>query len=116
MSVDYRSLLEDALSTIQEMRSELEAVEQAQTEPIAIIGMGCRFPGNVHSPESFWQLLHRGVDTVTDIPPSRWDVETHYDPDPDTPGKMYVRSGSFLEGIDQFDPQFFGITPWEATS
>ncbi len=96
--------------------SEMDGASPARPEPIAIIGMGCRFPGGVHTPESFWYLLSQGVDTVTEIPNSRWNVEAYYDPNPDTPGKMYVKSGSFLEGIDQFDPQFFGISPLEAAS
>ena len=84
--------------------------------PIAIVGMGCRFPGGADTPASFWQLLHNGVDTVTEIPPSRWDVEAYYDPQPNTPGKMYVRAGSSIEQVDQFDPQFFGVATREAAS
>jgi len=83
-------------------------------EPIAIVGMGCRFPGGANTPESFWQLLHNGIDAITDIPPSRWDIKTYYDPNPDAPGKMYVKAGGFLENIDQFDPLFFGMSPREA--
>jgi len=114
---DYRSMLENALLTIRDMRLSLKATEQAQTEElIAVIGMGCRFPGGVHTPESFWHLLHNGMDTVTEIPNSRWNVEAYYEPGRYQPGKMYVRTGSFLEGIDQFDPHFFGITPREAAS
>ncbi|MEM7344954.1 MAG: beta-ketoacyl synthase N-terminal-like domain-containing protein, partial [Chloroflexota bacterium] len=83
-------------------------------EPIAIIGMGCRLPGGVQTPDEFWQLLVNGVETVTDIPTDRWDVSAYYDPTPDTPGKMYTRQGAFLKQVDQFDPQFFGISPREA--
>ncbi|MEK8019991.1 MAG: type I polyketide synthase, partial [Candidatus Parabeggiatoa sp.] len=96
--------------------SAIEATPLGRPEPIAIIGMGCRFPGGVHTPESFWDLPIQGVDTVTEIPNSRWNLEAYYDPNPNKPGKMYVRAGSFLEGVDQFDPQFFGITPREAAS
>ncbi len=85
-------------------------------EPIAIIGMGCRFPGGANTPESFWQLLHNGTDAITDIPPSRWDLKTYYDPDPDAPGKMYIKAGGFLDDIDKFDPLFFGMSPREAIS
>lgn len=113
-NIDYRSLLEKAFLELREMRSELEAVEQAKTEPIAIIGMGCRFPGGADNPEKFWQLLRDGVDTVTEIPASRWNVDAYYDPDPEIPGKMYTRYGAFLEDVDKFDPQFFGIAPREA--
>ncbi|NJO78239.1 MAG: aminotransferase class I/II-fold pyridoxal phosphate-dependent enzyme [Cyanobacteria bacterium RM1_2_2] len=83
-------------------------------EPIAIIGIGCRFPGGVHNPASFWQLLCNGVDAITEVPDSRWDVQQFYDPDPTKPGKTNTRWGGFLEAVDQFDPQFFGIAPREA--
>ncbi|NDJ19426.1 type I polyketide synthase [Myxacorys almedinensis] len=81
-------------------------------EPIAIIGIGCRFPG-ARDPESFWQLLHNGVDSVSEIPRERWDVDAFYDPEPGTPGKMSTRYGGFLEQVDRFDPAFFGISPRE---
>ncbi|MBN1991919.1 MAG: SDR family NAD(P)-dependent oxidoreductase [Anaerolineae bacterium] len=89
---------------------------QAKTEPIAIIGMGCRFPGGVETPQAFWELLRQGQNTVTEIPASRWPVDDYYDPDPDAPGKMHTRHGSFLDQVDQFDPQFFNISPREAVS
>ena len=88
----------------------------ASTEPIAIVGMGCRFPGGVSDPRAFWQLLHDGVDAIREVPPERWDVDAFYDANPDAPGKMYTRWGGFLEGIDRFDPRFFGMTPREAVS
>ena len=88
----------------------------ATTEPIAIVGIGCRFPGGASDPEAFWRLLHDGVDAITEIPAERWDVDAFYDADPDTPGKMYTRWGGFLDGIDRFDPRFFGMTPREAVS
>ncbi|MEM7342898.1 MAG: SDR family NAD(P)-dependent oxidoreductase, partial [Chloroflexota bacterium] len=85
-------------------------------EPIAVIGMGCRFPGGVSTPEQLWQLLHDRVDAITEIPADRWDVEAYYDPDPEASGKMYTRSGGFLEQIDSFDPSFFGLSPRETIS
>lgn len=84
------------------------------TEPIAIVGMSCRFPGKANCPESFWQLLSEGVDALQPIPPDRWDVEAYYDPKKGRAGKMYVREGGFLEQVDGFDPQFFQISPREA--
>jgi acyl transferase domain-containing protein/acyl carrier protein len=84
-------------------------------EPIAIVGIGCRFPG-ADGPEGFWQLLRDGVDAVREVPGDRWNVDDYYDPDPEAPGKMNIRSGAFLDRIDQFDPQFFGIAPREAIS
>ncbi len=84
-------------------------------EPIAIIGIGCRFPG-ANSPEAFWQLLRDGVDAITEVPSDRWDNARFYDPDPTQPNKTNQRWGGFLEQVDQFDPQFFGIAPREASS
>ena len=111
---DDLSPLKRAIVELREMRSRLEEVERARTEPIAVVGMGCRFPGGADTPESFWRLLRQGVDAVTEVPPDRWDVDAFYDPDPDSPGRMYARHGSFLKDIDRFDPQFFGISPREA--
>ncbi|MCZ6805253.1 MAG: type I polyketide synthase [Proteobacteria bacterium] len=86
-------------------------------EPIAIIGMGCRFPGGASNPKAFWKLLCDGKDAIVDVPKDRWDVRRFYDPDPDKPGKTYVKQGGFLrEKIDHFDPLFFGISPREAES
>jgi phthiocerol/phenolphthiocerol synthesis type-I polyketide synthase C len=89
---------------------------QLASEPIAVIGIGCRFPGGVAGPDSFWTLLREGVDAITEVPPDRWDIDAYYDPNPDTPGKMYTRWGGFLSGVDRFDAKFFGITPREAAS
>ncbi|VFM98206.1 MAG: epothilone polyketide synthase D, partial [Candidatus Kentron sp. G] len=89
-------------------------IELNPTESIAIIGMGCRFPG-ADNPEGYWQLLQDGVDAIGEVPRERWDIDTWFDPDPKVPGKTYVRHGGFLSGIDRFDPQFFGISPREAT-
>jgi acyl transferase domain-containing protein/acyl carrier protein len=84
-------------------------------EPIAIIGIGCRFPG-AKDPDAFWQLLRNGVNAITEVPPDRWDINAFYDPDPAMPDKMNTRWGGFLDQVDQFDPQFFGIAPREAVS
>ena len=81
-------------------------------EPIAIVGIGCRFPG-ARGPEAFWALLRDGVDGVRDVPPGRWDAD-HYDPEPGRAGKLYSRRGGFLDEIDTFDAAFFGIAPNEA--
>ena len=79
-------------------------------EPIAIVGIGCRFPG-ADGPAAFWRLLRDGVDAIGDLPPGRWDLETWYDPRPDTPGTTYTRRGGFLDNVDMFDAAFFGISP-----
>jgi acyl transferase domain-containing protein/NADPH:quinone reductase-like Zn-dependent oxidoreductase len=84
---------------------------------IAIVGMGCRFPGGASSPGLFWDLLKSGEDAVVDVPPDRWDMRRFYDPDTDKPGKMHNKQSGFLkESINQFDPLFFGISPREAGS
>jgi myxalamid-type polyketide synthase MxaE and MxaD len=91
----------------------IESAQSSACEPIAIIGMSCRYPG-AGSLEAFWDLLKNGVDGVTEIPPERWDVDAFYDPDPAAPGKMNTRWGGFLDRIDQFDARFFNISPREA--
>ena len=85
----------------------------AADEPIAIIGIGCRFPG-ADGPESFWQLLSGGVDATSEVPSDRWDVDAFYNPDPSVPGTAVTRRGGFLPRIDCFDFQFFGISPRES--
>ncbi|MGD9547405.1 MAG: SDR family NAD(P)-dependent oxidoreductase [Candidatus Krumholzibacteriia bacterium] len=84
-------------------------------EPVAVIGLSCRFPGAPDA-RAFWKLLDEGVDAIAEIPADRWDVDEYYDPDPDAPGSMYTRWGGFIEDIDQFDARFFGISPREAAS
>ncbi|RPJ20130.1 MAG: polyketide synthase, partial [Chloroflexi bacterium] len=106
--------LNRALLALEKMEARLKAAENSQREPIAIIGLGCRFPGGATDAESFWRLLRDGVDAVTEIPAERWDVNAYYDADSEAPGKMYTRMGAFLDQVDQFDPQFFGIMPKEA--
>ena len=82
-------------------------------EPIAIVGLGCRFPG-AHGPAAFWRLLREGTDAIRVVPPDRWDAEALYDADPEAPGKVSTRWGGFLERVDAFDPEAFGISRREA--
>lgn len=103
-----------ALIAVRRLQGELDDLKRARTEPIAIIGMSCRFPGGANSPEAFWQLLAEGRDAVTEVPQNRYDIDAYYDPDIEAPGKMISRWGAFLDQIDQFDPLFFGISPREA--
>src|SRR6187401_1940728 len=83
-------------------------------EPVAIIGIGCRFPGGINHPDALWKLLVEGREAVSDVPPDRWNLEHFYDAEPGIAGKSIARRGGFIDGIDQFDPQFFGISPREA--
>ena len=87
---------------------------QQTREPLAIIGIGCHFPGGATSPQAFWDLLCTGIDATREIPSDRWDVRKFYDPDTKKSGKMNTFRGGYLERLDQFDAQFFGISPREA--
>ena len=88
---------------------------ERSAEPIAILGMGSRFPGDVNSPEDLWQLLSEGCDAIADFPGDRgWNLDALFGPDPDAPGATYVRGGGFLDNVGDFDPAFFGISPREA--
>ena len=112
--IDHGALLKKALREIKSLRAALAEAKSANREPIAIVGMGCRYPGQATNAESFWELLKSGTDAITEVPRSRWDIDALYDADPDAQGKMYTRFGGFLDGIDQFDAQFFGISPLDA--
>lgn len=106
--------LQKAVIALKEARNKIEALERQKNEPIAIIGMGCRFPGGANSPEAFWELLSRGKEVIVPVPSQRWDAEAYYDENPDLPNKTYARYGGFIDAVDQFDAQFFGMTPREA--
>ncbi|MCA0354199.1 MAG: SDR family oxidoreductase [Chloroflexi bacterium] len=83
-------------------------------EPVAVIGIGCRFPGGLVTPDAFWEFLKQGQDSIIEVPSDRWDIDAYYDPNPDAPGKMYTRWGSFLTDAPMFDASFFGLSPREA--
>jgi len=99
-----------------DLQTKLDAVQRAKTEPIAVIGMGCRLPGGANSPEQYWKRLRDGFDAIAEVPPDRWDADAYYDSDPDQAGKINTRLGGFLDQVDSFDAQFFGISPREAAS
>src|SRR5262245_26381982 len=108
MSSSNLSPVKQALVALEEMRAKVAGLERARTEPIAIVGMACRVPG-ANDTESFWTMLREGRDAVGEVPKSRWDSEELYDPDPDKAGKVSTRRGGFLDRIDEFEPEFFGI-------
>ncbi|HVV72270.1 MAG TPA: type I polyketide synthase, partial [Verrucomicrobiae bacterium] len=110
------SPLKRAIVELREMRAKLDDSERRLKEPIAIVGVGMRLPGGIHDEESLWKVLATGTDTVTEIPRERWDIESYYDPDPDKPGKMHTRHAAFIREVDQFDAEFFGVSPREAVS
>jgi acyl transferase domain-containing protein/SAM-dependent methyltransferase len=99
-----------------ELQARLDARERAREEPIAIVGMGCRFPGGATGPDAFWRLLRNGVDAISEVPRDRWDIDAYYDPDPEAVGKMTSRYGGFVGGIQEFDAPFFGMSPREAAA
>jgi acyl transferase domain-containing protein/SAM-dependent methyltransferase len=105
-----------ALVQLRQMRARVDEAERARREPIAIVGIGCRFPGGASSPEAFWDLLANGVDAIGEVPADRWDLGAYFDADPDAAGKIYTRYGGFLDDIDRFDASFFNISPREAAA
>lgn len=112
--VDNRTLMLDALRKIDSLQARLDQSEKKHSEAIAIVGMGCRFPGAEKGLDEYRQLLTQGLDAIGNIPAQRWAVEQYFHPDPDQPGKMYVKEGGFINRVDEFDAEFFDISPREA--
>ncbi|MFE1609200.1 amino acid adenylation domain-containing protein [Streptomyces albidoflavus] len=107
--------LQRAMAAVMRLQQRNEELENRRTEPVAIVSMTCRLPGGITTPEEYWRLLDGGEDAIGPFP-ERWDALDLYDPDSETPGKSYAREGGFLDSVDRFDAEFFGITPREALS
>ena len=118
---DFTAVMKNALQQIRELKAKLAEAEKSKAEPIALIGIGCRFPQgsdrqNIATPAQFWEFLCQGGNAVTETPADRWDLAAIFDPDPTTPGKTHIRQGSFLAQVDGFEPQFFNLAPREAVT
>jgi myxalamid-type polyketide synthase MxaC len=111
----FRKLVE-YLGGVRPARVSEQVTPTEAEASVAIIGMACRFPGGVTTPEDLWTLLSTGTDAIREVPPERWDTEAYYSEDPSVPGRTNTRWGGFVDGVDRFDARFFGISPREALS
>ncbi|MFE5123442.1 type I polyketide synthase [Streptomyces sp. NPDC056669] len=110
-----RGYIRQLTADLRRTRRRLRELESGGQEPIAIVGMACRYPGGVAAPEDLWELVCEGADVVGPLPPDRgWATDTLFDPDPEAPGRIYAREGGFLRDVAGFDAEFFGISPREA--
>src|SRR5262249_31886047 len=115
---DRRGVITEALRKIDDLSARLEIAENADTEPVAVVGMGCRLPGGVNTAGQYWRLLQDGASGIVRVPPERWDADAYYSDDHTVPGTICSREGGFLTSWqpDEFDAEFFGIAPREAAA
>ena len=114
-NTDTAKLLKQALKELKKSKDSVQRLEKEKHEPIAVIGLGCRLPGGANSPERLWELLENGEDAIVDMVDQRWVGDDFYDPDPEAIGKLYTKANGLVDDVDQFDAEFFGIAPVEAT-
>jgi acyl transferase domain-containing protein len=115
---DRRAIITEALHKIDDLSARLEIAEKGDTEPIAVVGMGCRLPGGVNNPDEYWQLLQEGRSGIVRVPSERWDADAFYSEDHSVPGTICTVAGGFITTWqpDEFDAEFFGIAPREAAA
>ncbi len=115
---DRRAIITEALHKIDDLTARLEIADKASTEPIAVVGMGCRFPGGANGPDQYWELLRAGRSGIVRVPSERWDADAFFTDDHTVPGTICNREGGFLTGWqpDEFDAEFFSISPREAAA
>lgn len=113
---DTRALLRQALTAIDDLTDRLHRAEASRHEPIAVIGMACRFPGGAVTPEKYWRLIREAASGIVEVPPDRWEIEGWYDPELREPGTSHTRFGGFIGAVDGFDAAFFGVAPREAAT
>nr|ATG32075.1 polyketide synthase [Nannocystis pusilla] len=114
MTTPELSPLKQALLALERLQARVDELERGRSEPVAIVGVGCRLPAGIDDPEALWQLLRAGGTTRVEVPAERWDIAAHHDPDPTAPGKVASRYGHFLRDVAGFDAAFFGVSPREA--
>lgn len=114
MATTQLTPLQRAFLALEETRAKLDRFQRKEREPIAIVGIGCRTPGDGDTPDNLWRVFRDGVDGIGPVPPNRWDADAVYDSNVDTPGKTITRQAGFIKNVDMFDPGVFGISPREA--